>query len=95
MTNACIRCSFNLALRTVIIALSDYAASRKIAKMSPNDEARNLSIVFLFQKATRDLARGEGVVVPWCNRPFSYSTKESGSSDIFIHFYTQSSIEWR
>ena len=29
------------------------------------------------------------------NRPFSYSTKESGSSDIFIHFYTQNSIEWR
>ena len=29
------------------------------------------------------------------NRPFSYSTKESGSSDIFIHFYTRGSIEWR
>ena len=29
------------------------------------------------------------------NRPFSYSTKESGSRDIFIHFYAQSSIEWR
>ena len=27
------------------------------------------------------------------NRPFSYSTKEPGSSDIFIHFYTRSSIE--
>ena len=23
-----------------------------------------------------------------CNRPFSYSTKEPGSSVIFIHFYT-------
>ena len=22
----------------------------------------------------------------WVNRPFSYSTKEPGSSDIFIHF---------
>ena len=29
------------------------------------------------------------------NRPFSYSTKEPGSSDIFIHFYTRGSIEWR
>ena len=29
------------------------------------------------------------------NRPFSYSTKEPGSSDILIHFYTQGSIEWR
>ena len=29
------------------------------------------------------------------NRPFSYSTKEPGSSDIFIHFYTRCSIEWR
>ena len=29
------------------------------------------------------------------NRPFSYSTKEPGSSVIFIHFYTRSSIEWR
>ena len=28
------------------------------------------------------------------NRPFSYSTIESGSSDIFIHFYTRGSIEW-
>ena len=26
---------------------------------------------------------------------FRYSTKESGSSDIFIHFYTLSSMEWR
>ena len=30
-----------------------------------------------------------------CNRPFSYSTKEPGSSDIFIQFYTPGSIEWR
>ena len=29
------------------------------------------------------------------NRPFSYSTKEPGSSVIFIQFYTQGSIEWR
>ena len=29
------------------------------------------------------------------NRPFSYSTKEPGSSVIFIHFYTRRSIEWR
>ena len=29
------------------------------------------------------------------NRPFSYSTKEPGSSVIFIHFYTRGSIEWR
>ena len=29
------------------------------------------------------------------HRPFSYSTKEPGSSDIFIQFYTRSSIEWR
>ena len=29
------------------------------------------------------------------NRPFSYSTKEPGSSDIFIQFYTPGSIEWR
>ena len=29
------------------------------------------------------------------NRPFSYSTKEPGSSDIFIQFHTQGSIEWR
>ena len=28
-------------------------------------------------------------------RPFSYSTKEPGSSVIFIHFYTRGSIEWR
>ena len=32
---------------------------------------------------------------PVSNRPFSYSTKESGSSVIFIHFYTRGSIEWR
>ena len=29
------------------------------------------------------------------NRPFSYITKEPGSSVIFIHFYTRGSIEWR
>ena len=29
------------------------------------------------------------------NGPFSYSTKEPGSSDIFIQFYTRGSIEWR
>ena len=29
------------------------------------------------------------------NRPSSYSTKESGSSVIFIQFYTRGSIEWR
>ena len=29
------------------------------------------------------------------NRPFSYSTKDSGSSFIFIHFYTRVLIEWR
>ena len=29
------------------------------------------------------------------NRPFSYSDKKSGSSVIFIHFYTRDSIEWR
>ena len=29
------------------------------------------------------------------NRPFSYSTKEPGSSDIFIQFYSQGSIELR
>ena len=29
------------------------------------------------------------------NRPFSYSTKEPGSSVIFIHSQTQGSIEWR
>ena len=32
------------------------------------------------------------------HRPFCYSTKEPGSSVIFIHFYTrdtQGSIEWR
>ena len=29
------------------------------------------------------------------NRPFSYSTKEPGSSDIFIQFYTRGSTEWR
>ena len=29
------------------------------------------------------------------NRPFSYSTKESGSSVIFTHFYTRRSMEWR
>ena len=34
----------------------------------------------------------EGVVNR--NRPFSYSTKEPGSSDIFIQFYTRGSIEW-
>ena len=28
------------------------------------------------------------------NRPFS-STQEPGSSDIFLQFYTRSSIEWR
>ena len=27
------------------------------------------------------------------NRPFSFSTKEPGSSIIFIHFYTRGSIE--
>ena len=27
------------------------------------------------------------------HRPFSYSSKESGSSDIFIHVYTRGSIE--
>ena len=34
---------------------------------------------------------------PYCstNRPFSYSTKEPGSSDIFIQFSTRGSIEWR
>ena len=29
------------------------------------------------------------------DRPFSYSTKEPGSSVIFIHFYMRGSIEWR
>ena len=29
------------------------------------------------------------------NRPFSYSKKEPGSSEIFIHFYARGSIEWR
>ena len=29
------------------------------------------------------------------HRPFSYSRKEPGSSDIFIQFYAQGSIEWR
>ena len=29
------------------------------------------------------------------NRPFSYSTKEPGSSDIFVQFYTRGSTEWR
>ena len=29
------------------------------------------------------------------NRPFSYSAKESRSSVIFVHFYTQASTEWR
>ena len=29
------------------------------------------------------------------NRPFSYSTKEPGSNDIFIQFYTRGLIEWR
>ena len=29
------------------------------------------------------------------DRPFSYSTKEPGSSVIFMHFYTRDSIEWR
>ena len=28
------------------------------------------------------------------NRPFGYSTKERGSNNIFIHFYTRDSIEW-
>ena len=28
------------------------------------------------------------------NGPFSYSTKVSGSSDIFIQFHTRGSIEW-
>ena len=31
----------------------------------------------------------------YVNRPFSYSTKESGGSDIFIHFYARGSIEFR
>ena len=31
----------------------------------------------------------------WKNRPFSYSTKEPGSSDIFIQIYTRGSKEWR
>ena len=29
------------------------------------------------------------------NRPFSYSTKEPGSSDIFIQLFSRGSIEWR
>ena len=29
------------------------------------------------------------------NRPYSYSTKEPGSSDVFIHFHSQILIEWR
>ena len=29
------------------------------------------------------------------NRPLSYSTKEPGSNDIFIQFYTRGLIEWR
>ena len=38
-----------------------------------------------------------GCTIRWyaSNRPFSYSTKEPGSSDIFIQFYTRGSIEWR
>ena len=31
----------------------------------------------------------------FCNRLFSYSAKEPGSSVTFIHFYTRNSIEWR
>ena len=33
--------------------------------------------------------------IPPYNRPVSCSTKEPGSSGIFMHFYTRSSIEWR
>ena len=32
---------------------------------------------------------------PGTNRPFSYSKKESGPSNIFILIYTKGSIEWR
>ena len=47
-----------------------------------------------FMSATFDLAVCHK---PWMchspNRPFSYSTKEPGSSDIFIQFHTRGSIE--
>ena len=42
-----------------------------------------------------DLTCPNRVSHPESNRPFSYSTKEPGSSVIFIHFYTRGSIEWR
>ena len=35
------------------------------------------------------------VILSNFNRPFSYSTKEPGSSGIFIQFYRRGSIEWR
>ena len=34
-------------------------------------------------------------IPPWAHRPFCYSTKEPGSSDIFIQIYTRGSKEWR
>ena len=34
-------------------------------------------------------------VYEFVNRPFSYSTKEPGSSDIFIQLYARGSKKWR
>ena len=33
--------------------------------------------------------------VEFFNRPFSYSTKEPGSSVVFIYVYARGSIKWR
>ena len=42
-----------------------------------------------------DMGRYVKLGVSSDHRPFSYSTKEPGSSVIFIHFYTRRSIQWR
>ena len=60
---------------------------------------RHLEPLFMLRLCPVSVATVEKLLIQLSqflhNRPFSYSTKEPGSGDIFIHFYTRSSIEWR
>ena len=57
----------------------------------PTSYPMTLQCLYPIQAGKRWETQSNGI----CNRPFSYSAKEHGSSDIFIHFYTRGSIEWR
>ena len=61
---------------------------------------RNRILISMCSKSSTRMGHGIHILLQThcrhlSNRPFSYSTKEPGSSVIFIHFYTRGSIEWR